>query len=129
MGKEQEEVKEGGEGASSVALDATQGLLLLPEKTKAPEKEGGRNEGGEDHRWSTTDHPLSLEEKKGALFKSANLSSGEEDVLWKIELYIEYSTFLYLCFKPVEKERMEESGFFFLKEKAITASPPYGDAR
>ena len=62
MGKEQEEVKEGGGGASSVALDDTQGLLLHPEKTKAPEKEGRRNERGEDHRWSTTDHPRSLEE-------------------------------------------------------------------
>ncbi len=56
-GKSKKRLRKGGEGASSVALDATQGFLLLPEKTKAPEKEGGRNEGGEDHRWSTTDHP------------------------------------------------------------------------
>ena len=128
LGKEQEEVKEGGGGA----LDATQGLLLHPEKTKAPEKEGGRNEGGGDHRWSTTDHPskrkrahplspqICLLERK-MYFGNKNCSV--KNCTMSIEL------FLFLFFKISRKRKSGEKWFLLGKGKAIAASPPYGDAR
>lgn len=53
-------------------------------KDQSPGKRGGKKR--RRGRPPMVHYRSSLEEEKGALFKSANLSSGEEDVLWKKEL-------------------------------------------